>query len=86
MALKRFKTAALREHKGNFDKIIIIPKPGLDDILWWTYRQALLLTSEKIPLLQSTQVLIRLDGELVLKMDGLGVNLVWKKGDFRLIS
>ena len=34
-ALKRFKIEALKEHKGNFDKIIIKPNPGLDDILWW---------------------------------------------------
>ena len=33
--LERFKIEALKEHKGNFDKIVIIPKPGLDDILWW---------------------------------------------------
>ena len=32
-ALERFKTEASKEHKGNFDKIVIIPKLGLDDIL-----------------------------------------------------
>ena len=25
----------MKELKCNFDKIIIITKPGLDDILWW---------------------------------------------------
>ena len=25
----------MKEHKGNFDIIVIIPKPGLDDILLW---------------------------------------------------
>ena len=33
--LERFKTEALKEHKGNFDKIVIIQKPGLDHILRW---------------------------------------------------
>ena len=33
--LERFKTEALKEHKGNFDKPVLIPKPGIDDILWW---------------------------------------------------
>ena len=32
-ALERLKTEASKEHKGNFDKIVIIPKPGLDNIL-----------------------------------------------------
>ena len=35
MALERFKTEASKENKGNFDKIVIVPKPNLDDILWW---------------------------------------------------
>ena len=34
-ALERFKTEALTENKGNFDKILIIPKPGFDDTLSW---------------------------------------------------
>ena len=25
----------MKEHQGKFDKIAIIPKPGLDGILWW---------------------------------------------------
>ena len=34
-ATEKFKTEALKEHKGNFDEIVTIPKLGLDDILWW---------------------------------------------------
>ena len=34
-ALQRSKTGALNEHKGNFELIVIIPKLGLDDMLWW---------------------------------------------------
>ena len=34
-ALERFKTETLKKHKGNFDKIFIIPKPDLGDILLW---------------------------------------------------
>ena len=34
-ALERFKTEVLKEHERNFHKIVIIPKPDLDDILWW---------------------------------------------------
>ena len=34
-ALERFKTEVLKEHEGNFHKIVIIPKSDLDDILWW---------------------------------------------------
>ena len=33
--LERFKTEALKEHKGNFYKTVIIQKPGLDHIFWW---------------------------------------------------
>ena len=34
-ATEKFKTEALKEHKGNFDEIVTIPKLGLHDILWW---------------------------------------------------
>ena len=66
--LERFKTESLKEHKGNFDKPV------------------LLLLSKKILQLQSTQMFLLLDGELVLEMDELGVNLIWEEGDFKLIS
>ena len=51
-ALEIFKTEALKEHKGNFDKIVIITNPGLDDIYWWKLHMPSEKLSEKILLLQ----------------------------------
>ena len=33
--LERFNNEELKEHRDNFDKILIIPRLVLDDLLWW---------------------------------------------------